>query len=163
MKPKNGAKVLIMSPDRILLFHRDSIPTITSPDCWQLVGGGIEKGETPEEGLIREVKEEVCFDLKKFDFIKKVVGQLGEQKWFYVAFVDKSDETKFKLGPDEGQEIGWFTIDEALAINLTSGTRILLSEYRDLVEEMMRTKSVPSIEKISLIPDKLKTLFETGE
>ena len=65
MKPKAGSAVLIMSPDRILLFHRDNISTISSPDCWQLVGGGIEKGETPKEGLIKEVKEEVCFDLKK--------------------------------------------------------------------------------------------------
>lgn len=154
MKPKNGAVVLIMSPDRILLFHRDDISTIISPNCWQLVGGGIEKGETPKEGLIREVKEEVCFDLQKFDFVKKIVGQLGEQKWFYVAFVDKNDEAKFKLGPDEGQEIGWFTIDEALVINLTPGTRILLSEYRDLIEGMMKTKSVPSIEKLDLIPEK---------
>lgn len=154
MKPKSGAAVLIMSPDRILLFHRDNIPTIISPNCWQLVGGGIEKGETPKEGLIREVKEEVCFDLKKFDFVKKIVGQLGEEKWFYVAFVDKNDEVKFKLGPDEGQGIDWFTIDEALAINLTPGTRILLSEYRDLIEEMMKTKSVPSIEKLDLIPKK---------
>ena len=79
---------------------------------------------------------------------------MGEQKWFYVAFVGKNDEDKFKLGPNEGQEIGWFTIDEALAINLTPGTRILLSEYRDLIEGMMKTKSVPSIEKLDLIPKK---------
>jgi len=67
MKPKDGAKILILSPDKILLFHRDNIHTIRSPDCWQLVGGGIEEGETPEQGLIREVKEEVSYDLKEFD------------------------------------------------------------------------------------------------
>ncbi len=145
MKPKNGAAVLIMSPDKILLFHRDNIPTIPAPDCWQLVGGGIEEGETPEQALVREVKEEVCYDLKNFQFVKKVVGQLGEEKWFYVAFVNKDEENKFKLGPDEGQEIGWFTIEEALKIKLAAGTKILLEKYKEIIIKMMKTKNVPNI------------------
>lgn len=152
MKPKNGAKVIILSPDKILLFHRDNIPTIPSPDCWQLVGGGIEKGETPEQGLIREVKEEASYDLKEFKLLTKTKGSIGEDVWIYVAFIDKVEESKFILGPGEGQEIGWFTIDQALAIKLTPGTQILLLMYRNLVEEMMKTKSVPDIEKLDLIP-----------
>jgi len=155
MKPKDGAKIIIMSPDKILLFHRDNIPTIRSPDCWQLVGGGIEEGETPEQGLICEVQEEVSYDLEEFKLITKTKGSQGEDVWIYVAFVDKDEGNKFILGPDEGQEIGWFTIDEALVIKLTPGTRILLSKYRDLIEEMMRTKSIPNIKKLDLIPKKI--------
>lgn len=154
MKPKDGAKIIILSPDKILLFHRDNIPTIRSPDCWQLVGGGIEEGETPEQGLIREVKEEVSYDLKEFKLITKTKGSQSEDVWVYVAFVDKNEECKFILGPDEGQGIGWFTIDETLTIKLTPGARILLSKYRDLIEEMMKIKSIPSIEKLDLIPKK---------
>ena len=160
MKPKDGAKVIILSPGKILLFHRDNILTIRSPDCWQLVGGGIEQGETPEQGLIREVKEEVSYDLKEFKLITKTKGSQGEDVWAYVAFVDKNEESKFILGPGEGQEISWFTIDEALAIKLTPGTRILLSKYRDLVEEMMKTKSVPNIEILDLIPKKVDVAIE---
>lgn len=157
-KPKDGAKIIILSPDKILLFHRDNIPTIRSPDSWQLVGGGIEEGETPEQGLIREVKEEVSYDLKEFKLITKTKGSTGEDVWVYAAFIDKEEEPKFILGPGEGQEIGWFTIDEALAIKLTPGTRILLSKYRDLIEEMMKTKLVPSIEILDLIPKKLSVV-----
>lgn len=155
MEPKDGAKIVILSPDKILLFHRDNIPTIRSPDCWQLVGGGIEENETPEQGLIREVKEEVSYDLKDFRLIAKTKGSQGENVWVYVVFVDKDEESRFFLGLGEGQEIGWFTIDEATKLKLTPGTRILLTEYRKLIEEMMRTKSVPSIDKLDLIPKKL--------
>lgn len=154
MNPKDGAKIIIFSPDKILLFHRDNIPTIRSPDCWQLVGGGIEEGEAPVQGLVREVQEEVSYDLREFKLITKTKGSQGEDVWVYVAFVDKDEEPKFILGLGEGQEIGWFTIDEALAIKLTPGTRILLSKYRDLIEEMMKTKSIPSIEILDLIPKK---------
>jgi len=154
-KPKDGAKIIILSPDKILLFHRDDIPTINAPDCWQLVGGGIEEGETPEQGLIREVKEEASYDLKEFKLITKTKGSQGEAVWVYVTFVGKNKESKFVLGPGEGQEIGWFTIDEALAIKLTPGTRILLSKYRDLIENIMKTKLISSLEKLDLIPKKL--------
>ncbi len=157
-KIKDGAKIIILNPDKILLFHRDNIPTIRSPDCWQLVGGGIEEGETPEQGLIREVKEEVSYDLKDFRLITKTKGSQGENVWMYVAFVDKNDESKFVLGPDEGQEIGWFTVDKAIKLKLTPGTKILLTEYRDLVEKMMRTKLVPRIEKLDLIPKKIDVI-----
>jgi len=86
----DGAKIIIVSPDKILLFHRDNIPTIRYPDCWQLIGGGIEEGETPEEGLIREVKEEVGYDLKEFKLILKKMGRFGQNVWLYVTFVEKS-------------------------------------------------------------------------
>lgn len=38
---------------RILLAHR------TDGDIWNLVGGGLEIGETPEEAIVREIKEEI--------------------------------------------------------------------------------------------------------
>ncbi len=138
IKPKNGAKVIIFSQDKILLFHRDDIPTIPFPDCWQLVGGGIEKDETPEQGLLREVKEEASYDLKEYKLINKITGSMGEDVWVYVAFVEKDEEAKFVLGQGEGQEIGWFTIDEALANKLSPGTRITLSNYRDLIENKVK-------------------------
>ena len=35
---------------------------------------------------------------------------------------------------------------------------MLLTEYRDLVEKMMRTKLVPRIEKLDLIPKKIDVI-----
>lgn len=138
MKLIDGAKIIIASPDKILLFHRDNIPTIRCPDCWQLIGGGIEEGETPEQALTREVKEEVSIDLKEYKLIDKIKGTTGANVWVYMTFVKKEDEEKFKIGPGEGQGIGWFTMEEALALKLSPGTRITLTDYRDLIENMMK-------------------------
>lgn len=42
--------------DKIVLTRRRDIPV------WVFPGGGIDDGETPEEAIIREVKEETGFD-----------------------------------------------------------------------------------------------------
>lgn len=32
-------------------------------EIWDLVGGGIEEGESPEEAIVREIKEELSYDI----------------------------------------------------------------------------------------------------
>lgn len=50
---------------KILLIKRRDIPV------WVLPGGGIDPKETPEEAIIREIKEETGFNIK----ITKKVGE----------------------------------------------------------------------------------------
>ena len=46
-----------------LLQHRtDDAPR--NPGFWSIFGGGIEEGESPFEAVIREIKEELDYDLK---------------------------------------------------------------------------------------------------
>jgi 8-oxo-dGTP diphosphatase len=150
----NGAKALILSPDKILLFHRDNIPTIRSPDCWQLVGGGIEDGETPEEGMLREVREEASYNLTDYKLITKVKGAQGEDVYLFVSFIDKEEESKFKLGPGEGQDLGWFTLTEATKLKLTDSVKdLFLGQNRKLLEFMMKTRQVPVVDSSHIQSD----------
>ena len=55
----------------LLLYKRDNKPGIPFPQHWDLFGGHIEEGETPEEALVREVKEELNYDLKEYTFFKE--------------------------------------------------------------------------------------------
>lgn len=54
------AAVIIIQNNRILLMHRfyEGIEYYVFP------GGGVEEGESPEDGVIRELKEEFCIDIK---------------------------------------------------------------------------------------------------
>jgi mutator protein MutT len=55
----------------LLLYLRDNKPGIPFPQHWDLFGGHIEDGETPDEALVREVKEELNYDLKEFKFFRE--------------------------------------------------------------------------------------------
>jgi 8-oxo-dGTP diphosphatase len=50
-------KAIIFYKDRILLIQRSSNDEY-NPDKWDLPGGKIEHGETPEKALLREIMEE---------------------------------------------------------------------------------------------------------
>lgn len=55
---------VIIEEGRVLLAHRNDI------DWWNLPGGGMEAGETVEEALIREVREETGLEVA----VERLVG-----------------------------------------------------------------------------------------
>ena len=65
--PQIAAKVLILFKDKYLLLLRSDKEEIC-PSEWDIPGGGIEPGETINEALIREVKEETGIDISSSDF-----------------------------------------------------------------------------------------------
>jgi len=68
---KIAAIILENDKGEFLLYLRDNKPGIPFPDHWDLIGGHVEAGETPEKALVREFKEELDLDLKEFTFYKK--------------------------------------------------------------------------------------------
>ena len=72
-----GAFAIIFDSDRkVLLCHR------TDMDAWNLPGGGVESGELPMEGVIREVKEETGLTVE----IERLAGIYGKSDKDKLAF-----------------------------------------------------------------------------
>jgi len=57
LRARVGVKALILRDGRVLLLRR-SPRSPQYPSYWDLPGGGVEEGETLEQALRREVKEE---------------------------------------------------------------------------------------------------------
>lgn len=48
----------ILLQDGVLLLGRRAVHR-SYPDCWDLIGGHVEQGETIEHAMVREVEEEI--------------------------------------------------------------------------------------------------------
>jgi len=51
--------LLVDEHGRYLMQLRDDIPTILNPGHWGMFGGHVEEGETPFDGMMRELDEEI--------------------------------------------------------------------------------------------------------
>ena len=80
---RNRGAVILVENDKVALIQRtrDDIVYYVFP------GGGIENGETPEEGAKREAFEELGVHVKVHECIKKVDFN-GDQYFFRAEIID---------------------------------------------------------------------------
>ena len=112
-EPFLGAKLAILVGDRIITILRDDIPTIPWPGHWDLPGGAREGAETPEETVLRELKEELNLALPASRLVHKERGtRKGRDVWFFAAEWPGFDQALVTFG-GEGQTwrlapVDWF-------------------------------------------------------
>jgi 8-oxo-dGTP pyrophosphatase MutT (NUDIX family) len=72
---KEISQVLLFDSDRrLLVYLRDDNPAIPFPNHWDFFGGHLEAGETPEQALLREVKEELGVELSGGNFFGFIIA-----------------------------------------------------------------------------------------
>jgi len=59
------AVAIIIRDDKLLVFHRIK----DGEEYYAFPGGSVEDGETREEAVVRELKEEMCIDIKIDKFL----------------------------------------------------------------------------------------------
>ena len=79
---------------------------------WGVTGGHPKSGETPIEGIITEVKEELGLNFLQEDFIEYDAGCDGKD-CYKMYFVNKDVELEnIKIQKEELSEVKWFSMDE---------------------------------------------------
>jgi 8-oxo-dGTP diphosphatase len=105
---------LINDENKVLLNLRDRDHP-ENPHVWAFLGGGVDEGETEEEALLREVKEEIDYELKEYKKIKEVFQEKIGKRTFYVGKIDKGIN---ELTLREGEEIKFFSYEETKEIKI---------------------------------------------
>lgn len=107
---ENALAVIVDNDNKILLLKRAEEPDTWMPNKFSFVGGGIEKGETPEEACKREIKEETGLNINKF--VESFTIQRHESSIEYVfACRYNGDPTDVVLN-HENTNYGWFSVSE---------------------------------------------------
>jgi 8-oxo-dGTP diphosphatase len=123
---------IILENDKGQFFFalRDNKPGIPFPNHWDLIGGHVENGETPDQALVREFKEELDLDLKEFTFFKKFDCLSGDAypniKYIYSGKINIPIEEVTLL---EGERPQYFSKEEIPNIKFANIIKTIVMEY----------------------------------
>lgn len=110
MHIRKSSLIILYKKDGKMLFQHRSHDAERNPNNWGCFGGGIEKGETPKEAVLRETFEEIEYRLHNPVLIDKE-SKNGDKEPFEYVFTEEYDESQ-PIILHEGQGYGWFTYEE---------------------------------------------------
>ena len=116
-----AASGIILKQRKILLLQRSNY-TENYPGYWGCPGGRALAGETAEQNVIREVKEESNLDFFPTQIIKTGIWQ---NRTFYRFLGDWKGE--IEVQQEEVADYNWFVYEQAVKLNLSF-------DYREIIE-----------------------------
>lgn len=153
MKEKLTTLCYIEKDDCYLMLHRVSKQNDVNKDKWIGVGGHFEKGESPEECLLREVKEETGLTLTAFRFRGIITFSTDTFETEYMCLYTADGYEGDMIPCDEGT-LEWVKKDRLWDLNLWEGDRIFLK---------MLLKDAPFFSmKLHYIGDRLSEVMING-
>jgi mutator protein MutT len=120
MESKVCAAGILFRDRKILLGKRHSDRDFY-PNTWDIPGGHCKDGETSEETLIRELKEELGITITEFNYVsllQEPKRSLYGEHDYHIYLVTDWIGTVRNLCPEEHSEICWFNPDEAFRLDL---------------------------------------------
>ncbi|MEB3291942.1 MAG: NUDIX hydrolase [Synechococcales bacterium] len=96
------AIAILYQEDRFLLQLRDNIPNILYPGYWCLFGGHLDPGETPEQAVVREIKEEINYELPVVQKFGIVADERVIRHVFHAPLLQELSELTLAEGWDWG-------------------------------------------------------------
>jgi 8-oxo-dGTP diphosphatase len=126
-----AAVALIDADGRVLLAERP--PGKAMAGLWEFPGGKVGPGETPEQALIREIKEELGIDvtsncLAPFTFASHRYEHFHLLMPLYLCRVWNG-----LVEPREGQRLAWVRVERLGDYEMPPADRPLIAMLRDVL------------------------------
>jgi ADP-ribose pyrophosphatase YjhB (NUDIX family) len=104
-------------------------------DLWGIPGGKIERGESSEDALKREIREETALEISDIRFVMNQdcihsTEFFRPEHFILLNYLAKATSHQVTLN-EEAEDFRWLDIDEAMELKLNSATKILLQRIID--------------------------------
>ena len=120
----------IEKDEKYLMLHRIKKENDCNKDKWIGVGGKFEEGESPEECLLREVKEETGLTLTSFRFrgIVTFVSDEWEGEYMHLFTADayEGELLEQEIADCSEGRLEWVPKNEMETLNLWEGDKVFL-------------------------------------
>lgn len=98
--------------------------------AWHVPGGHLEQGETPDAALVREVKEETGLRVRPTKlvppvYLKTIKGTQFVMLIYHCVLLGGT----LKPAKGEFQTLQWFTKAQVRKLQLSPGTRVVISNW----------------------------------
>lgn len=120
--------VLQNAEGKYLLQMRDNTPGIQCPLMWDGFGGGIEEGEEPLAGALRELKEELDVDASPEDLEPLGALMLGGRTQYYFKLKRPVSWKDFSV--NEGAGAAFFFPEDMALLPAAEPVRAFFVERR---------------------------------
>ncbi len=136
-RPILGVGALIFRDDCILLVERGKEPL---KGYWSLPGGVVEAGETLEQAIRREVREETNLEveivrtLEIFERIMRDADGRPEYHYVLIDYLCRSASGDPKPA-DDAAKVEWVRRDELPGYHITEGTEPVIQKGFEAIQE----------------------------
>ena len=138
--PRNVTVVCYLEKDdKILMLHRTKKENDVNHGKWIGVGGHVEAGESPEECVIREVREETGYTLENYRYRAILTFCYNDEPDMYLFLFTADRFSGEQIECNEG-DLQWIPKAELEALELWQGDRIfhrLLESRQDFFSMKM--------------------------
>ena len=120
----------IEKDDSYLMIHRTKKENDQSHDKWLGIGGKFEMDESPDECILREVKEETNLDITDYRFrgVMTFLSDIWETEYM---FIFTATGFEGELGDCNEGELVWVKKEEIENLKIWEGDKLFLRKLKD--------------------------------
>tara|TARA_Y100000310_G_scaffold182998_1_gene183093 strand:+ start:264 stop:662 length:399 start_codon:yes stop_codon:yes gene_type:complete len=132
MRLKEVSNIILYDSDKKVLLQQRTWDTAVLPGYWAFFGGSVENNESPKEAAVREAYEELSFNAKNLEFVVRFKIKLLGKELINNVFIELcTDKSPLKL--NEGQDWGWYAINETKKLKMIPHDRKVLEKIDKII------------------------------